>query len=60
MFLAEDTREDNHRDEVGQIVKAIHQMPTVTNEKRVLIAELENVVANQAISPSQQEPIVGM
>ena len=46
MFLAEDTREDNHRDEVGQIVKAIQQIPTVTNEKRALIAELQNVAAN--------------
>ena len=46
MFLAEDTREDNHRDEVGQIVKAIQQIPTVTNEKRALIAELQNVATN--------------
>ena len=46
MFLAEDTREDDYRGEVGQIVKAIQQIPTVTNEKRALIAELQNVAAN--------------
>ena len=46
MFLAEDTREDDYRGEVGQIVKAIQQIPTVTNEKRALIAELHNVAAN--------------
>jgi len=46
MFLAADTRKDNYRDEIGQIVKAIQQIPTVTNEKRALIAQLQNVAAN--------------
>ena len=46
MFLAEDTREDNHRGEIGQLVKAIQQISTVTNEKRALVVELQNIAVN--------------
>jgi len=39
MFLAEDIKEDNYRGEVGRLVKAIQQIPTVTKEKRALDAK---------------------
>ena len=47
MFSVEDTIQDDRLDEVGRLIKAIQQIPTVTNEKRALIAELQNVAANR-------------
>ena len=46
MFLAADIQEDDHQDEVGELVKAIKQIPTGTNEKRALVAELQSLAAN--------------
>ncbi|MDA7749479.1 hypothetical protein N8913_04155 [Litoricola sp.] len=43
MFSVEDTIQDDRLDEVGRLVKAIQQIPTMTNEKRVLVAELQNL-----------------
>ena len=46
MFSVEDTTQDDHLDEVGQLVKAIQKIPTVTKEKKALVAELQNLAAN--------------
>ena len=45
MFLVEDTKLDDFRDEVGSLVKAINQIPTVTAQKRALVAELKKVAS---------------
>lgn len=46
MFSAEDTREDDYRDEVGRLVKAIQQIVSLTNEKRALVDELKNLASS--------------
>ena len=46
MFSAEDTREDDYQDEVGRLVKVIQQIPSLTNEKRALLNELQNLATS--------------